>query len=82
MPNVGEPHLSYRTDNVAIACWNVDSRIAQTPDAWPIVVGVYIIDGNWEIAALKFDSPEGELGIWALSHQDSSTVGMRYSLIQ
>ena len=56
----GEPHLSYRTDNVAIACWNVDSRIAQTPDAWPIVVGVYIIEGNWEIAALKFDSPEGE----------------------
>lgn len=70
----GKPHLSYRTDNVAIACWNVDSRIAQTPDAWPIVVGVYIIDGNWEIAALKFDSPEGEA--W---HLGSVTPRFLYS---
>ncbi|MEC7589959.1 MAG: hypothetical protein VX483_05370 [Candidatus Thermoplasmatota archaeon] len=56
----GEPDLLYRTENVAIACWKLDQRISKESDAWPIIVGVYIIDGNWEIAALRFDSPEGK----------------------
>ena len=56
----GEADLVYRTDNVAIACWNVDARISKTKDAWPIIIGIYTIKGTWEIAALRLDSPEGE----------------------
>ena len=56
----GEADILYRTKNVAIACWRLDPRIAETSDSWPIIVGVYIIEGNWEIAALRLDSPEGE----------------------
>ena len=51
----GEPDLLYRTENVAIACWKLDPRISKESEAWPIIIGVYIIDGNWEIAALRFD---------------------------
>ena len=50
----------YRTDDVAIASWKLDPRIAEVSDSWPIIIGVYIVRGNWEIAALKLDSPEGE----------------------
>ena len=50
----------YRTENVAIAGWKIDERIAKTNDSWPLIIGVYIIKGNWEIAALRLDSPEGE----------------------
>ena len=56
----GKPDLSYRTENVAIAGWRLDPRITKESEAWPVIIGVYIIDGNWEIAALKFDSPEGK----------------------
>ena len=56
----GEADIFYRTKNVAIACWKLDPRIAENSDSWPIIVGVYIIEGNWEIAALRLDSPAGE----------------------
>jgi len=26
----------------------------------PIMVGIHITQGNWELAALRFDAPEGE----------------------
>ena len=56
----GEPDVLYRTEDVAIASWKLDPRIAEVSNSWPIIIGVYIIKGNWEIAALKLDSPEGE----------------------
>ena len=56
----GDTDISYRTDNVAIACWKLDERMAKSQDSWPLIIGIYIIDGNWEIAALRLDSPEGE----------------------
>ena len=56
----GEPDILYRTENVALAGWKLDERIAKTTNSWPIIIGVYVIKGNWEIAALRLDSPEGE----------------------
>ena len=56
----GEPDILYRTENVAIAGWKIDERIAKTNDSWPLIIGVYVIKGSWEIAALRLDSPEGE----------------------
>ena len=56
----GDTDISYRTDNVAIACWKLDERMAKSQDSWPLIIGIYVIDGNWEIAALRLDSPEGE----------------------
>lgn len=56
----GEADIYYRTENVAIACWRLDPRIAEDSESWPIIVGIYIISGSWEIAALRLDSPEGQ----------------------
>lgn len=55
------PHrVQHRTENIALAVWQVDRRLAQTEDAWPLVVGVHVLEGTWELAALRFDAPEGE----------------------
>ena len=56
----GEADIYYRTENVAIACWRLDPRIAEDSESWPIIVGIYIVSGSWEIAALRLDSPEGQ----------------------
>lgn len=56
----GEADVSYRTENVAIAAWKLDPRIAKNDGSWPVMIGVYIIKGSWEISALRLDSPEGQ----------------------
>ena len=56
----GEADIYYRTENVAIACWRLDPRIAEDSESWPIIVGIYLVSGSWEIAALRLDSPEGQ----------------------
>ena len=56
----GEADIHYRTENVAIACWRLDPRIAEDSESWPIIVGIYIVSGSWDIAALRLDSPEGQ----------------------
>ena len=45
MPGVNR--ITYRTENVAIACWKLDPVLAKNLSS-PIIVGVYIIDGNWK----------------------------------
>ena len=56
----GPKRLEHRTEDVALAVWSVDERLANREGAWPIVVGVHVINGTWDLAALRFDAPEGE----------------------
>jgi len=56
----GEADVNYRTENVAIAAWKLDERLVKKEGAWPIMIGVYIIKGDWEISALRLDSPKGQ----------------------
>ena len=56
----GKADVVYRTENVAIAAWKLDPRIAKNNDSWPVMIGVYIITGTWEISALRLDSPKGQ----------------------
>ncbi len=56
----GPQRLEHRTEDVALAVWSVDERLATTEGAWPVVVGVHVINGTWDLAALRFDAPEGE----------------------
>jgi hypothetical protein len=56
----GQADVVYRTENVAIVAWKLDQRIAKHNDSWPIMIGVYIIKGSWEISALRLDSPKGQ----------------------
>ena len=38
----------------------MDERLATVERAWPVVVGVHVMNGTWDLAALRFDSPDGE----------------------
>ena len=55
------PHrVQHRTENIALAVWQADQRLAQSKDAWPLVVGIHVLQGTWELAALRFDAPDGQ----------------------
>ena len=56
----GPKRLEHRTEDVALAIWSVDERLATKKDAWPVVVGVHVLNGTWDLAALRFDAPEGQ----------------------
>lgn len=56
----GPKRLEHRTDDIALAIWSVDERLAKKEGAWPVVVGVHVLNGTWDLAALRFDAPEGQ----------------------
>ena len=56
----GPKRLEHRTEDVALAIWSVDERLATKAQAWPVVVGVHVLNGTWDLAALRFDAPEGQ----------------------
>ena len=56
----GEYDIQYRTEGVALVAWKLDERISEKTGSWPIIIGINILQGNWELAALRLDSPEGE----------------------
>lgn len=55
----GPKRLEHRTEDIALAIWSVDERLATKKQAWPVVVGVHVLNGTWDLAALRFDAPEG-----------------------
>ena len=50
----------HRTDGIAMAAWVLDQRLAKSENTLPVMVGIHVIEGQWELAALRFDAPEGE----------------------
>ena len=56
----GPKRLEHRTDDIALAVWSVDERLANQEGAWPVVIGVHVLNGTWDLAALRFDAPEGQ----------------------
>jgi hypothetical protein len=54
----GAQRTEHRTDDLAMAVWTVDERLAQHEGAWPLVVGLHVLRGTWELAALRFDAPQ------------------------
>jgi len=56
----GPKRLEHRTDDIALAVWSVDERLANHEGAWPVVIGVHVLNGTWDLAALRFDAPEGQ----------------------
>ena len=53
----GTPKLRHHTYGIDLAIWNLDERICE---GWPLLIGINPQESNWEVAALKFESPEGE----------------------
>ena len=62
----GKTDLEYRTENIALAVWKLDRRMAENEGAIPLMVGIHIVEGNWDLAALRFDAPVGQG--WKVEH--------------
>lgn len=58
----GLPDGEHRTHGVAMAAWVLDRRMSKTEGAQPVMVGIHVLEGQWELSALRFDAPEG--GAW------------------
>ena len=56
----GKPVAQHRTENVAIAAWVVDDRLVKVKGSWPLIIGIHVLEGTWELAALRFDAPQGQ----------------------
>ena len=54
----GEPDLAHRTDEVALAAWRLDPRLAKH-GSHVILVGLAAGPRTWEATALRFDAPLG-----------------------
>ena len=42
-----------------MAVWSIDHKTSESVD-WPILIGLQSNDVDWNIAALKFEAPQGE----------------------
>ena len=54
----GTPDVSYRTDEVALACWRLDPRLAEQ-DGERLLIGISNAGPQWEVVALRLDAPVG-----------------------
>jgi hypothetical protein len=43
-----------------MAVWRLDERIAKSEGAIPLMVGIHIVEGHWDLVALRFDAPVGQ----------------------
>ncbi len=55
----GEPKVRHLTQGIDMAVWSLDN-IPETGSDWPILIGIRSKEVEWNIAALKFEAPEGE----------------------
>ncbi len=56
----GKPVAQHRTENIAIAAWVVDERLVKIKGSWPLIIGIHVLEGSWELTALRFDAPQGQ----------------------
>ena len=56
----GQPVAQHRTENIAIAAWVLDERLVKVRGSWPLIIGIHVLEGTWELAALRFDAPQGQ----------------------
>lgn len=56
----GKPAIQHRTENIAIAAWNLDDRLVKVKGSWPMIIGIHVLQGTWELTALRFDAPQGQ----------------------
>ncbi|MCS5533856.1 MAG: hypothetical protein NZ736_06330 [Candidatus Poseidoniaceae archaeon] len=56
----GQPVAQHRTENIAIAAWILDERLVKVKGSWPLIIGIHVLEGTWELAALRFDAPQGQ----------------------
>ena len=55
----GTPEVTYRTNEVALACWRLDPRLAEQ-DGERLLIGISNAGAQWDVVALRLDAPVGQ----------------------
>ena len=54
----GKPDADYLTENVQLCVWNLGKEMAKTENAVALMLGVHILEEDWEVAGIRFDAPQ------------------------
>lgn len=54
----GKPDADYLTEDVQICVWKLGKSMATTHNGVPMMIGIHILERDWEIAGLRFDAPQ------------------------
>ena len=54
----GKPDADYLTEDVQICVWKLGKNMATTHNGVPMMIGIHILERDWEIAGLRFDAPQ------------------------
>ena len=73
----GEPELRHYTMGVDMAVWSLDSS-KDAVGNWPLLIGLRPLDCEWSVAALRFESPEGES--WEISKVEPKLLTRGYEM--
>ena len=60
----GQEEVRHFTTGIDLAVWTLDSRLSGD-GSWPLLIGLRPQECEWSVAALKFESPEGDS--WTVS---------------
>ena len=60
----GQEEIRHFTTGIDLAVWKLDSRLSDD-GSWPLLIGLRPQEREWSVAALKFESPEGDS--WTVS---------------
>tara|TARA_B100000131_G_scaffold90231_1_gene86940 strand:- start:50 stop:2344 length:2295 start_codon:yes stop_codon:yes gene_type:complete len=55
----GKPDLRHRTDDLELVLWKLPLKLSKSSGT-PILLGINIINDEWEVAAIRFESSSGE----------------------
>lgn len=55
----GKPCLRHHTEGIDLAVWRLDQRMVKG-NTWPLLIGVNPQENTWEVAAIRFEAPQGE----------------------
>lgn len=55
----GQPDLRHRTENLELVLWKLPRKISKGT-GMPVLIGINIINGNWEVSALRFEASSGQ----------------------
>ena len=55
----GECQSRHYTSGIDIALWSLDRRLADKGQ-WPLLIGVRAQENDWNVSAIRFESPQGE----------------------
>jgi len=61
----GKPAVKHQTSGIQLAMWLIDQRLSEGGGR-PVLIGINVLESNWEIAGIRFESPIG--GSWRVDH--------------